>query len=231
MGKELCFNENDLRRLPLFSELNDKQLKKISSVSILKIFQKKNIIFNEGDTYKGFYIILTGTVKIYKTSAEGKEILLHIIKPVNTFADVPLFEGGNYPVTAETLSDSTLLFVPKQEFTQLLEENIIICLKMLGGFAKKLRSLTQKIEDLTLRDVPSRLAEYLIIEANLNGTAYFPEPLVKLTIPKSLLALQLGTINETLSRAFKKLQNDEIIRVNGKKIFISNFQRLKRLVK
>lgn len=231
MNKDSLFNKNDLLSIPLFSELDDEHLKKITAVSTLQNYCKRNIIFNSGDPYKGFYILLKGTVKIYKISSEGKETLLHIIKPINTFADVPLFEGGDYPVTAESLDNSTVLFLPKQEFIQLLDENINLCLKMLCGFAKKLRILTSKIEDLTLRDVPARLAEYLISEAYKNSTALYDEPFVKLTITKSTLALQLGTINETLSRSFRKLQSEGMIRVSGKKIFLSNFQNLKKLVK
>jgi CRP/FNR family transcriptional regulator len=218
-----------LRDFPLFSELTIDQLRQISLISKVQNFKKNEMLFSEGDDYKGFFILLKGSVKVYKISSEGKESILHLIKPLDAFGDVPLFEGGNYPVFAQAISDSILIFYPKNEFKQLLMCNSTICFNMLTGFAKRMRRLTQKVEDLTTKEVSSRFSRYLLEEITKAGTDKLPEPFVKLNISKKNIASYIGTITETLSRLLKKLQDDGIIRIVGKTVFVSNLPKLKSI--
>ena len=221
--------ENTLQTIPLFSELSSEQLNKVTALSELKQLTKNEILFLEGDFYKGFYIQLKGAVKIYKTSSDGKESVVHLIQPFSVYADIPLFEGKNYPTTAQALDEGLALFIPKEEFINLIKENHEVSLKMLAGFAKRLKSMVGQIDDLQNKEVKNRLAKYLLNEINQNGTINLPEPLVKLNVPKSTIASYLGTITETLSRTFNKMQNEKIIRVDGKKIFVSDIDKLKEL--
>lgn len=231
MSQKLIDNRDTLRDIPLFSELSIAQLRNISSFSKLKYFDKRDRIFNEDEFYLGFYILLKGSVKVFKLSRNGKESVLHIIKPLTAFADIPLFEGGNYPVSAEALEESLTLFIPKEKFLELIYTQPDISLKMLAGFAKRLKSLINQLEDISSKEVPNRLAKYLLKEIKIAGTENLPEPYIKLTIPKSTIAAYIGTITETLSRSFKKLQDEGVIRVNGKKIFVNDLKRLKELAK
>jgi CRP/FNR family transcriptional regulator, dissimilatory nitrate respiration regulator len=222
---------NTLRDIPLFSELSITQLRLISSFSKLKKIPKSERIFNEGDYYKGFYILLKGTIKISRISSNGKESVVHIIKPLNTFAEIPLFEGRDYPVTAEALEESLALFIPKEKFLELLYKEPEISLKMLAGFAKRLKSLINQIEDISSKDVINRLAKYLLKEVLNAETVELNELVIKLSVPKSVIASHLGTINETLSRSFRKLENEGVIKMAGKKISIKDLRRLKQLAK
>lgn len=237
IGNNTAFIQDDektkstLRDIPLFSELSIEQLRKISSFSKLKSFDKHDRIFNEDDFYLGFYILLKGSVKVFKITSQGKESVVHLVHPLTVFADIPLFEGGNYPVSAEALEESLTLFIPKEKFLELIYKEPEISLKMLAGFAKRLKSLVSQLEDISSKEVSNRLAKYLIKEIKTAGNEKLLEPFVKLTIPKSTIASYLGTITETLSRAFKKLQDEGIIRVNGKKIFVNDIKRLKDLAK
>ncbi len=153
-----------LRDIPLFSELSIEQLRKISVFSKVKRFSKNEIIFNEDDTYIGFYILLKGVIKVYKVSLSGKESVVHIVKPFNVFADIPLFEGGNYPVSAQAIEESLVLFVPKEKFLELIKIEPEISMKMLAGFAKRLKSLVNQLDDIASKEVPNRLAKYLLKE-------------------------------------------------------------------
>lgn len=218
-----------LREIPLFSELTIDQLRQVSSFSQLKQFKKAERVFNEGDFYSGFYILLTGTVKVSKISISGKESVMHIVKSLNTFADVPIFEGGAYPVSAEAIEESIALFIPKEKFLELLRREPEISFKMLAGFAKKMRSLVNQIEDLSSKEIANRFARYLIKEIIAAGTEKLPEPFVKLLIPKATIASYIGTITETLSRILHKLQKEGIIRIKGKIIFVSDFKKLSKL--
>lgn len=218
-----------LRSVPLFSELTISQLRKISTVSSVKTFMKGDNLFREGDNYVGFYVLLRGLIKVYNLTQTGKESVIHIVKPINVFADIPLFEGKDYPVSADAVDESITLFIPKESFIDLLEKNPDLALKMLSGFAKRLKALVAQIEDLTTKEVVNRLAKYLLIEMKKNGTEKNLEPVVKITTPKSIVASYLGTITETFSRSLNKLQNEQIIRVKGKKIFITNLIKLQKL--
>jgi CRP/FNR family transcriptional regulator, dissimilatory nitrate respiration regulator len=218
--------------VPLFSEMDISHLREISEISRIEQFRKNQHIFLENDPYAGFYIVLKGSVKIYRISSEAKEYILHLRKPPQLFADVPLFEeGGNYPANAIALEDSVLLFIPKDEFTELIRKNPSIALKMLAGFARRMRDMTNKMEEISTKEVSNRLARYILNEIEKNGSAKLKEPFLRLTISKANVATYLGTITETLSRTFKKLQEEKIIVVTGRKIFVKDLKRLKQLAK
>ena len=169
---------------------------------------------------------------MYRNSSEGKEYILHLRKPPQPFADVPLFEeGGNYPANAQVLEDSLLLFIPKEEFIELIRKNPSIALKMLAGFAKRMRKMTDKMEEISTKEVSNRLARFILEEIKKNDSIKLKEPFLRLTISKSTVATYPGTITETLSRTFKKFQDEHIIVVNGKKIFVKDLKKLKQLAK
>ena len=231
MSNEKIEFKETLWTLPLFSELSIEQLRKVTTFSKIKKFKKNDFLFHEGDFYNGFFILLKGSVKVYTITSGGRESVVHIVKPLSAFADIPLFDGSNYPANAQSLEESLLIFIPKEGFYKLISENPEIALKMLAGFSKKMKSLVSQLEDISSKEVPNRLAKYILIEINSSGTEKLPEPFVKLTVPKSTIAAYLGTITETLSRSFKKLQNEGVIRVSGKKIFVEDLKRLKELAK
>ena len=230
MPQNYNFDKETIKNIPLFSELDANELNQILSFSFTKNYNKNELIFSDGDKYTGFFIVLKGKVKVYKLSSAGKESVLHIFRPFDEFAEVPLFEQlSAYPVNAQTIEDSLLFFIPNNEFLNFTHANPKISFKIIAGFAKKLIALTRKIESLTLSDIPNRLAKYIIEEYNKNHKLIIAKPFVSLTISKSNLAGYLGTITETLSRTFKKLQDENIIEVKGKKIYIIDFTSLKEL--
>ena len=232
MKPDDSLKKETLRDVPLFSEMDISQLREISEISRVEQFKKNHHIFLENDNYRGFYIVLKGSIKVYRISSEGKEYILHLRKPPQPFADVPLFEeGGNYPANAQALEDSLLLFIPKEEFIELIRKNPSIALKMLAGFAKRMRKMTDKMEEISTKEVSNRLARFILEEIQKNDSIKLKEPFLRLTISKSTVATYLGTITETLSRTFKKFQDEHIIVVNGKKIFVKDLKKLKQLAK
>ena len=218
-----------LKDVPLFSELDVTEFRQITALSRLIKAAKNEFIFHEGDEFKGLYIVLKGSVKIFKISKEGKEYILHFITPPNIFGDVPLFTGGDCPADVQALQDTTLLFVPKNEFLRLLEENPKLSFKIMAGFAARLKSLSIKAAELSLTEVINRLAGYLLKELEDSGTINLPEPHIKLNISIATLASYLGTISETISRAMKKLRDNNIIRIHGKIVFVESLEKLKEL--
>jgi CRP-like cAMP-binding protein len=218
-----------LKDVPLFSELNVQDFRKITALSNLIRAKKNDYIFHEGDEFKGLYIVLKGSVKIFKLSKDGKEYILHIITPPNIFGDVPLFTGGECPADVQSLEDSILLFVPKNELLNLLENNSKLSLKIMSGFASRLKSLSVKATELSLNEVINRLARYLITELDKSGNINLPEPYFKLPLSTATLAAYLGTIPETISRAMKKLRDSKIIRIHGRIVFIEDLEKLRNM--
>ncbi|HEX2867085.1 MAG TPA: Crp/Fnr family transcriptional regulator [Ignavibacteriales bacterium] len=219
----------DLSEIPLFSELNHEDIEKITSISRQVSYKKDEYIFHEGDAFQGLFIVLKGSVKIFKISPHGKEYILHLLRENQLFGDVPLFTGGDCPASVQVLEDTRLLFIPKVEFLKLLENNSHLSMKVMAGFAKRLKSISVKAEDETLKEVVNRLADYLVKEAETTGTAPLHEPYVKLTLSNPTLAAYLGTITETISRAFRKMRDQGIIRIHERTVFIQDFAELKKL--
>ncbi len=201
---------------PLFKGLSEQQLDEVSTITIDRQYKRGESIFMEGDEADGFYIVADGQVKIFKTSLEGKEQILHIYGPGNPFGEVPVFSGSRFPANAQSLVNSHILFLPRNAFVRLIAEHPSLSMNMLGELAMRLRQFTVQIENLSLKEVPSRLASYLIYLAKEQEQA----DRVTLTISKGQLASLLGTIPETLSRIFAKMSAQNLIRVEGKEIFL-----------
>jgi CRP/FNR family transcriptional regulator, dissimilatory nitrate respiration regulator len=204
----------------LFSGVTAEDIRLLTAILSKREYSKGEILFEDGDEADGFYLVASGKVKVYKLSLDGRERILHVVQPGNSFAEAAIFDNGSYPAFAETLTSSTLLFFPKQEFLGLLYRHPQLAINIISGLSRFLRQFTVQIEDLTFRDVPARLARYL-----LSFTDGKLSPIV-LPVTKSQLASNLGTTSETLSRTLRKLSDDELIRVQGKTIEILAFDRL-----
>lgn len=198
----------------LFEGLKEEQLNLIAEIAVEKKYTKGQTIFFEGDEGNGFYMVGAGKIKIYKMSPAGKEHILHIFGPYEPFGEVPVFNGQPFPATAEALIQTTTLFFPREKFIQLVEKSPAIALGMLAILSMRLRRFTIQIEDLSLKEVPARLAGYLLY---LSKEQKNPD-LVELDISKGQLASLLGTIPETLSRIFAKMSDSGLIEVNGRRI-------------
>lgn len=207
----------------LFSGLPDEQLHKISEISISKRYSKGESIFFEGEPGIGFYMVAGGKVKIFKTSFDGREQILHIFGPGEPFGEVPVFHGTPFPANAEALNECEVLFFPRAEFVGLITAHPSLALNMLAVLALRLRRFATQVENLSLKEVPGRLASYLqyLMEEQQR------QDQVVLDIPKGQLASLLGTSSETLSRIFSKMSEEGLIRVEGKTIFILNEERLR----
>ena len=218
-----------LRRCPLFSGLKEEDLKRIRTIALPKQFVKKGILFSEGEEAKGFYVILSGKVKLFKISPEGKEQILHIASAPDAFAEAALFLEGKYPAFAEALSDSQLLFFPRREFIQLIERNPQLSINMIVSLSLFLKRFASLIEELSLKEVSSRIAKY-VIDLSMRGAKEGKGlNVVELDLSKTQLALKLGTISETLSRTLSKMKARRIIDVQKNRILILNREALEEL--
>ncbi len=207
-------NLDVIATIPIFNGLPGDQIAAIKQIAIEKQINKGEIIFSEGEEGNGFFVIAEGRVKIFKVSAEGKEQILHIFGPGQPFGEVPVFAGQRFPATAQALEKTRALFLPRAAIVDLIAANPSLALNMLAVMSTKLRQFAVQIENLSLKEMPARLAFYLIFLAEEQDA----DDVITLKISKGQLASILGTIPETLSRIFAKLSGQNLIRVEGKKI-------------
>jgi CRP/FNR family transcriptional regulator len=209
-----------LRTTPLFANLPPEDLRRVAEIASPRRYEKKEAIFREGERADGFYVVGEGRVKIFKLSESGKEQVLHLIGPGQSFAEATIFEGGTFPAHAEALEGCDLIFLPKRPFTDLLERNPRIALRMMASLSRWLKRMTDLVESISLRDVEARLVRYLHDEWTVRGTPIRDGAVLDLNVSKTVLASRLGTVPETFSRTLKKLQDEGKIRVKGKQIRI-----------
>jgi len=217
-----------LKTSELFSELDNLSLEDIATAGYTKKVVRGEVLFHEGDPGVAFYVVGSGKVKIFKSSPEGKEQILMIAMPGDTFAEAALFAGGKYPASAEALDDSQLLVFQRDKFVGLLQRNPNLAMNLIGRLSALLHKLTRLVEELSLTDITTRLAHYLVEKIDADKLTD-DRPVVKLAEKKSVLASQLGTIPETFSRSLAKMSREKIIRVSGADIEILDLARLRDL--
>ena len=214
-----------LANIQLWRGLPQDQLDALAKIAIAKTYPKGEIIFEDGDEGRGFFVVRSGRVKVYKLSTDGKEQILHFFGDGEHFAEVPAFDGQCFPASAATVEKSELLFFPRTDFLALLEQHPTLAIAMLAVCARHLRRMAQIIENLSFKEVPGRLAGYLLYLSDRNSSG---EEVV-LDMSKAQLAAFLGTIPETLSRVFAKMSQDGLISIDHSRIKLLNRQRLKVL--
>ena len=211
--------------IPLFQGLPRKQHEDLSMIVVDQVFRRGQLIFSEGDEGNGFYVLISGRVKVSKISPEGKEQILHFFGPGEPFGEVAVFAGKNFPANAETLAESRVFFFPRLAFIELIGKNPALALNMMAVLSSRLRRLTNLVEDLSLKEVPGRLAAYLLLLSEKNKRAMK----IELEVSKNQLASLLGTIPETLSRILARMTREKLINLDGKKVDIVNRKALEEL--
>ena len=208
----------------LFGGLPAEHLDEIEKIAVTKHYGRGETIFFEGDPGTGFYMVKTGRVKIFKTSISGKEQILHIFGTGEPFGEVPVFHNQPFPANATALEKTSLIFFPRQKFVDLVHTMPSLVMNMLAVLSMRLRRFATQIENLSLKEVPARLAGYLLYLAEEQENV----EKVELQISKGQLASLLGTIPETLSRIFAKMSEEGLIRVEGKSISLLDLEGLEQ---
>lgn len=216
----------NVRSIPLFQGLTDDALGMLEGILKEREFARGQSIFNEGSESTGFYIIIKGRVKVYKLSSEGKEQTLHIVGSKELLGAVSAFAGSPYPAYAEAIEKTRVLFFPRKEFLALIQKEPSVVMNMMAKLAMRLQHFTKMIEDLSLKEVPGRLAAHLLYLCGQKGCGNA----VEIDISKGQLASLLGTIPETLSRILRRMSERGIIKVSGRKMMLLDKKALRDIV-
>jgi CRP/FNR family transcriptional regulator, dissimilatory nitrate respiration regulator len=211
--------------VPLFKGLPPAQLELVASIGSIHSAGRGERIFSEGEEANGFYLVVRGRVKIFKLSPDGKEQVLHIVGFPEPFGEVPVFAGGSFPANAQPIEDTLLVFLPRKAFVGLIKTDPSLAMNMLALLSRRLMQFAGLIEELSLKEVPSRLASYLLYLNKRNPDS----STIELDISKTLLSNVLGTIPETISRVLTKMTTEKIIDVDGRRISLTDMERLRQI--
>ncbi|MCX7816866.1 MAG: Crp/Fnr family transcriptional regulator [Syntrophales bacterium] len=214
-----------LAKSQLFGGLPLEHIAELEKIAIRKQYKKGEIIFHDDDEGTGFYLIAEGRVSVYKLSADGKEKILHILEEGDTLGVVPVFSGRSFPANASAITKSCLLFFNRTDFVRLISNKPSLVMNMLALFAARLREFTLQVENLALKEIPGRLASYLLYLAQEQGNGN----LVQLNISKTQLANLLGTGPESLSRVLGNLKKRKLIAEKGNIIQLLDLDALREL--
>jgi CRP/FNR family transcriptional regulator, dissimilatory nitrate respiration regulator len=219
----------DLKHNPLFSGLDDDGLKQIERIAHRRNIKKGEGLFFQGEEARGFYMVLRGRIKIFRLSPQGQEYVMRVAGSGETLAEAAVFSGKSYPASAEALEDSQLYYFIKSDFIQLIRQEPQLALNMMSGLSLLLRHLAQQVEDLSLKEVSSRLARYILEQVRNGNLPLVAGQQVPLAMKKNLLASRLGTIGETLSRTLAKMKQRGIIEIVRDVVVIRNPVLLKEI--
>lgn len=201
-----------LRSCQLFLGLPAADLEAIAAFCVLRTLAKESYLFHEGDPSEGFYVLQKGAINVHRVSAAGKEQVIYVFRAGESFAEASLASERGYPANARAIESSTVVVVPKAPFVDLIRRRPEFGLRMLGSMSQHLRVLVGLVEDLTLKDVETRFLNWLLKRCQPNAARPVE---VELGMTKRVLAAQLGTTSETLSRTFAKLREEDYLDVRG----------------
>lgn len=222
-------NTQKLKKTQLLGGLSADDRIRFGQICDARTFQKGQDVFNEGDLADGFHILLDGQVKIFKVGSDGREQILRVVRPGETFAEAAAISGESFPASAQAMSTVHTAFVPSTRFRTLLKNEPDLALGIIATLCRLLHNFVGLIEQLSLREVSSRLAKHLLDHSIRNKRLGQSPDVITLDVNKTVLAARLGTVSETLSRTLGKLRQSGVIEVEGRTIRILDHTALERL--
>jgi CRP-like cAMP-binding protein len=220
--------EKILRRTPLFANLTDQEMRALAGRVSNQRFDRGALLFSEGDSCTGLFLVASGRIRIFKLSSAGREQVLAVEGPGSSFAELPVFDGGNYPASASALEDAEVLFISRKDFHNFCREHPEVALKVLAVVGSRLRRLVGIIEDLSFTTVRHRLIALILRLTQTSGADSKDGVRVELTKTHQDLAAELGTVRELVSRNLSRLQAEGFLIVEGRRIVVKDVEGLRR---
>src|ERR1022692_2262121 len=215
-----------LAKVQIFSGLAEGELALLTQRAVPRRYAAGEIVFSEGEPCSGLYVVETGHVRIFKSSANGREQVLSIDGPGSSIAELPVFDGGSYPASVTAIDEAKLLFVSKQDFQALCLAHPQVALKVLRVVGARLRRLVGIIEELSFTTVRHRLASFLLRLAQKEGKHNAEGLEFSLPANNQELASQIGTVRELVSRNLSRLQAEGLVTVEGRTVIVRDLKLL-----
>lgn len=217
-----------LTKVPLFSGLSEGELGFLLERVAAKTYAAGEMVFSEGEPCAGLFVVESGSVRIFKSSPGGREQVLSIEGPGGSIAELPVFDGGNYPASASALGDTEVLFISRKDFQNFCREHPDVGLKVIAVVGSRLRRLVEIIEELSFTTVRQRLIAVILRLAEQSGKPSKEGMALQMPMSHQELAAELGTVRELVSRNLSRLQAEGFLEVDGRKILIKDLAALKK---
>jgi CRP/FNR family transcriptional regulator len=219
---------HDLRLLPCLSGLAGEEISFMEQMARPRKVPKGIVLFEEEEAVEFFFIVKQGAVKLYKTSKEGRELIVKIMGPGDYFCCAPLYAGGKYFVGAVALEDSLLITIPAEDFKKTLRSEVTeMGWKVISGLCNKIRYLAKLVEDLTFKDVEERV---ILTLAQLAEDRAPDTRVASLQLTHQDIASMTGTVREVVSRAMSRLKKEGVIIDSTVKGFRIDKEKLLKLL-
>ena len=209
-----------LKANALFAALNEAEIGSLAACAGRRTYSSGELLFSEGQPCAGLFIVVAGSVRIFKTSPSGREQVLTVDGPGGSIAELPVFDGGPYPASAAAIQNSELLFISRHDFRRICLEHPEVALKVLQVVGARLRRLVGIIEELSFTTVRHRLISWILRQAKADGRTF------ALNVSHQELAAQIGTVRELVSRNIARLQAQGFIEINGREVTIRDAEGL-----
>jgi CRP-like cAMP-binding protein len=218
---------NELKMIPLFSELDDKALEEIARMSVRQSYKKDNMVLIEEEIGSTMFIILSGRVKISRISDEGREVILSILVDGDFFGEMSILDGQTRSANAVTLEDSELLLIQRENFLRILHDYPQVAINLLKELAHRLRRSDEQIKSLSLQNAMGKVASTLLRIADDSGIIKHGQVEISQLPPQQDLANMAGTSRETISRVIKSLMQLGYVKKEGSKLIILDYERFR----
>jgi CRP/FNR family transcriptional regulator len=213
----LLSKDASLSQIALFGGLTDDELQVLAQRAAERRFAPDEVLFWEGEPCAGIFLIVQGSVKVFRISPGGREMMLALETAPSTVAELPLFDGGPYPASARAAGPVVALFINKSDFQQVCRQYPDVALKVLAVVGRRLRHLVGLVESMTFGSVTQRLARLLLDAFRQAGADKFDLPLTH-----QEMASRLGTVREVVSRNLGRFRAEGLIRIEGHQVQIMN---------
>ena len=213
---------DDLGKLRYFAGLETSRLAAFTQLFSKKSFIKGQTIVSEGDDQRNLHFVNSGVIKVFKTSSEGKEQIIKIVRPGESFNDITVFGSGNSPYSAQALGNTIIYWIHRNDLMPIMEKNWRIAQNALEILCEQQRLLLTLVEDLSFKNVTGRVAKILLQNANPG-----PEGYQRLT--QYEMAAMAGTAREVVGRSLKSLEENGTISLERHRIIIKDKEYLGRI--
>jgi CRP-like cAMP-binding protein len=210
-----------LRQCQMFAALSSENLEAVADVCSIRSLEKGELLFREGDKAEGFYVLQTGAISVFKLTPDGREQIICVFRPPESFAEVTLATVEAYPANGIALEDSKVIVVQRTGFRDLIYRNPELSLHMLASMSLHLKHLVQTLQDYKGRQIEGRLADWLLRHIPVSAPSF------EIPVTKKNLAGQLGVTSETLSRTFARFRDEGLIRVEGPRVHLLRAEGLR----
>ncbi|KMT22365.1 Crp/Fnr family transcriptional regulator [Clostridium cylindrosporum] len=215
-----------LRKINMFKDLSDSSLIKIDEIVEEKLYEKGEDIFFQGEEAKGVFFIKEGKVKIYKSSLDGKEHILHILESGEVFAEVCILNGIPYPASAKAIENSEVYIIENSKLEKLISENGDIAIELIKLMSNRLVMISKQVETIALKDSLGKVSSLIIRMLTEKGQEIKDGSILNIDISRQDMANMVSLTRESFTRTLSKLKDTNIIDINKDEIIIKDIKGL-----